>query len=85
MNLQLTQEQEMIVGMVRRFVKEEIQPREINLDPDADALPEADKASLVAKVKEMGLYGLDIPSEYGGPDLDMVLSLIHISEPTRRS
>ena len=72
MNLQLTQEQEMIVGMVRRFVKEEIQPREINLDPDADELPEADKALLVAKVKEMGLYGLDIPSEYGGPDLDMV-------------
>ena len=72
MNLQLTQEQEMIVGMVRRFVKEEIQPREINIDPDADELPEADKALLVAKVKEMGLYGLDIPSEYGGPDLDMV-------------
>lgn len=72
MNLQLTQEQEMIVGMVRRFVKEEIQPREINLDPDADALPEADKLLLIGKVKEMGLYGLDIPSEYGGPDLDMV-------------
>lgn len=72
MDLRLTQEQEMIVGMVRRFVREEIVPLEMNLDPDADALEPADKARLVDKVKQMGLYGLDIPTEYGGPDIDMV-------------
>ena len=72
MNLQLTEEQQMIINMVRRFVSEEILPLEMNLDPDADELSEADSARLVEKVKSMGLYGLDIPVEYGGPELDMV-------------
>jgi alkylation response protein AidB-like acyl-CoA dehydrogenase len=72
MDLKLSEEQEMIVGMVRKFVREEIIPLEINLDPDADMLDPEDKAKLVEKVKQMGLYGLDIPVEYGGPDIDMV-------------
>jgi len=72
MDLKLTQEQEMIVALVRRFVNEEIIPLELNLDPDADTIADDDKTRLVAKVKEMGLYGLDIPVEYGGPDIDMV-------------
>lgn len=72
MDLQLTEEQKMIVATVRRFVSEEIVPLESNLDPDADQLPPGDRERLVAKVKDMGLYGLDIPVEFGGPDLDMV-------------
>lgn len=72
MDFSLTEEQEMIVGMVRRFVREEILPLELDLDPDADALKEEDRTRLVAKTKAMGLYGLDIPPEYGGPDLDLV-------------
>ena len=38
--------------------------------PVTDELPPADAARLVAKVKEMGLYGLDIPPQYGGPEID---------------
>lgn len=72
MKLQLTEEQEMIVAMVRRFVREEILPLELNLDPDADCLEAEDEARLIEKVKAMGLYGMGIPPEYGGPDLDMV-------------
>ncbi len=72
MDFSLTEEQEMIVGMVRRFVREEILPLELDLDPDADALKEEDRTRLVEKTKAMGLYGLDIPPEYGGPDLDLV-------------
>ena len=34
MDFSLTEEQEMIVGMVRRFVREEIVPLELGLDPD---------------------------------------------------
>ena len=71
MDLQLTEEQTLIVDMVRRFVREEILPREMHLDPDADELPVEDKAALVEKTKAMGLYGLDIPVEYGGPDIDL--------------
>ena len=72
MDLSFTQEQEMITGLVRRFVREEILPLELKLDPDADALDAADRDRLISKTKEMGLYGLDIPPEYGGPDIDLV-------------
>ena len=72
MDLSLTQEQEMIIGLVKRFVREEILPLELKLDPDADALDAADRDRLISKTKEMGLYGLDIPPEYGGPDIDLV-------------
>ena len=72
MDFSLTEEQEMIVGMVRRFVREEIVPLELDLDPDADSLKAEDRTRLVEKTKAMGLYGLDIPPEYGGPELDLV-------------
>ncbi|MEZ5559134.1 MAG: acyl-CoA dehydrogenase family protein [Pseudomonadales bacterium] len=72
MDLTLSAEQELVVSMVRRFVREEIVPLELKLDPDADELPAEDKARLVAMTREMGLYGLDIPPEYGGPELDLV-------------
>jgi alkylation response protein AidB-like acyl-CoA dehydrogenase len=71
MNLMPTAEQELIVSMVRRFVREEIVPLELGLDPDADELPAADFVRLRAKVTDMGLYGLDIPPEYGGPEIDL--------------
>ncbi|MDZ7685927.1 MAG: acyl-CoA dehydrogenase family protein [Gammaproteobacteria bacterium] len=76
MELALTEEQELITGMVRRFVREEIVPLEMNLDPDADALDPEDAQRLKRIVQEMGLYGLGIPKEYGGPDLDMVTSTL---------
>ncbi len=72
MNLELTQEQNLIIAMVRRFVREEIVPLELNLDPDADELASEDQARLIEKTKAMGLYGLDIPPEYGGPEIDLV-------------
>ncbi len=72
MNLSLSDEQKLIVDQVRRFVREEIVPLEDSLDPDADALPPEEHARLAGKVEEMGLYGLDIPPEYGGPDVDIV-------------
>lgn len=72
MDLDLTSEQRMLVDMVRRFVREEIVPLEADLDPDADSLPPEHHDRLVGKVREMGLYGVDIPPEYGGPDIDLV-------------
>ena len=62
MNLEPSEEQKAIVAQVRRFVREEIVPLEDKLDPDASELPEELRAPLVAKVKAMGLYGLDIPA-----------------------
>ncbi|NJN51439.1 MAG: cyclohexanecarboxyl-CoA dehydrogenase [Gammaproteobacteria bacterium] len=72
MDLSLTEEQALLVAMVRRFVREEIEPLELNLDPDADEIAPEDYRRLRQKTEAMGLYGLDIPPEYGGPDIDLV-------------
>lgn len=68
----LTEEQTMIVDMVKKFVQQEIIPLENNLDPDADELDPETLSKLVDKTKKMGLYGLDTPPEYGGPEINMV-------------
>ena len=72
MDLALSEAQHMIVNMVRQFVREDIVPLEAHLDPDADELPPTDYDRLVAKTKAMGLYGLDTPPEFGGPDIDLI-------------
>jgi len=70
-DLQLSDEQHLIVETVRRFVHDEIAPLEADLDPDAGELQPEDQVRLVAKTKEMGFYGLDIPEEFGGPGIDV--------------
>ncbi len=72
MDLQPTEQQQLIVDQIRRFVREEIVPLEETLDPDASELPPEDFERLRNKVREMGFYGLDIPAEYGGPGIDLV-------------
>ncbi|MGI9643078.1 MAG: acyl-CoA dehydrogenase family protein, partial [Acidimicrobiia bacterium] len=72
MDLLPSEEQQLLIDMVRRFVREEILPLELDLDPDADQLAPADAERLTAKTREMGLYGLGIPPEFGGPEVDLV-------------
>ena len=76
MGFLLTEEQTMIVDMVRRFVRDEILPLEMTLDPDADEVAPEVLTKLVDKTKAMGLYGLDTPPEFGGPDIDMVTRVL---------
>ena len=72
MELALSEEQQLILDLVRRFVREEVLPLEEDLDPDADELAPEDLERLSDITKDMGLYGLDTPPAYGGPDIDMV-------------
>ena len=86
MDLSLTEEQQLIVNMIRRFVREDVAPLEDSLDPDEDTLPPELFGRLVKKTKEMGLYGLGIPPEYGGPDIDiMTRTLIAIEYSQHRA
>ena len=80
MDLSLTEEQQLIVNMIRRFVREEVAPLEDSLDPDEDTLPPELFGRLVKKTKEMGLYGLGIPPEYGGPDIDIMTRTLIATE-----
>jgi len=76
MDFEPSSEQQMLIDQVRRYVREEIIPLEAKLDPDAAELDPADHARLVEKTKAMGLFGIDIPKEFGGPDIDIVTRVL---------
>ena len=86
MDFEMSAEQALIIDQVRRFVREEVVPLEARLDPDASRLEPEDQARLVGIVRRMGLYGLGIPSEFGGPDVDIVTqTLIAIETSQHRA
>ena len=58
---ELTTEQQEIVAAVREFVDRDVIPHASRLEHD-DEFPE----SMVATMREMGLFGTTIPEEYGG-------------------
>lgn len=78
-----TQEQQALIDLVRRFVREEILPLEADLDPDASELRPEDAARLEAKVRALGLYGMDVPEEFGGAGLDVMTRTLLAFEMTQ--
>ncbi|MGB8713770.1 MAG: acyl-CoA dehydrogenase family protein, partial [Onishia taeanensis] len=55
-----------LLDTLARFVRERLIPNEARL-ADEDAVP----AEILSEMKEMGLFGLSIPEEYGGLGLTM--------------
>jgi acyl-CoA dehydrogenase len=55
-----------LLGTVRRFVAERLRPLEAQV-AEADEVP----PEIVAEMRELGLFGLSIPEEYGGLGLTM--------------
>lgn len=55
-----------LLGALDRFVSERLIPNEHRVAVE-DAIP----ADLVAEIREMGLFGMSIPEEYGGLGLSM--------------
>ena len=68
MNFGLTEEQEMIVTTVRRFVEEEIFPHEAEVERTGVVRPEVAEA-IKAKTQELGFYACNFPEEVGGAGL----------------
>jgi acyl-CoA dehydrogenase len=66
MPVKLAPEVTALVDEVRRFIRKEVDPRSREIE-ESDAIPD----ELVAKAREMGLFGLTIPEEYGGSGLDL--------------
>lgn len=67
---ELTNELKALRNKYRRFNAEEIIPLETKVDYDAERLPKDDHERLVKKTKAEGLWGPNVPREYGGQDLD---------------
>src|SRR5580765_2996996 len=78
MNLDLTQEQQLVRDTVREFAREKVAPVAEELDREHRFPYE-----LVAELAELGLMGLPLPEEYGGAGGDTVSYAIAIEELTR--
>ena len=77
MNFELPEEIALLQKTVRRFVEEELIPLEKKV-PDADELPADVQAKLESKTKELGLWLLEVPQEYGGAGLScLAISVIY--------
>ena len=64
--------------MVRQFVDEQIIPKAEHYD-GADEYPEP----IVEQMKELGLFGVTIPEEYGGMGLDLTTYTMIVEELSR--
>jgi alkylation response protein AidB-like acyl-CoA dehydrogenase len=73
-----TDEQKAITEMVRQFVDKEIIPVAGEFDHE-DKFPEA----IVEQMKELGLFGVTIPEEYGGMGLDLTTYAMIVEELSR--
>jgi acyl-CoA dehydrogenase len=69
LQFELSEEHQMLVETVRRFVEEELYPHE-DLVEASDEIPEALAGAIQAKAIELGLYAANMPAEVGGGGLD---------------
>jgi alkylation response protein AidB-like acyl-CoA dehydrogenase len=76
--LEKTDEQKAITDMVRQFVDEQIIPKAEHYDHE-DEFPEP----IVEQMKELGLFGVTIPEEYGGMGLDLTTYAMIVEELSR--
>src|SRR3954452_9519126 len=73
-----TEEQRAITEMVRQFVDEQVIPIAEEHDHQ-DKFPEG----VVEQMKELGMFGVTIPEEYGGTGLDMTTYAMIVEELSR--
>ncbi len=76
--LDQTDEQKMMTDMVHQFVDEQIIPTAGKYDHE-DTFPEP----IVEQMKELGLFGVTIPEEYGGMGLDLTTYAMIVEELSR--
>lgn len=65
-------------AQTRHFVETEVEPFSNEIE-ETDAIP----ASLEQKIKEMGLFGMAVPKEYGGRGLNVLETCIVMEELAR--
>lgn len=89
MNFELAQEHAMLKDLVRKFVRDQLLPREAaviareNQGLGTYLTPE-ETAEVDAVSRELGLWGLDAPEEVGGMNLPMV-AMVGVSEELGRT
>lgn len=79
MDLQFTEEQQMMRSMVKDFAKAEIEPFIPRME--AGEFPR----DILKKMGELGLMGITVPEKYGGSDMDFTSYIIAIHELSKVS
>src|SRR6201994_841192 len=74
----ITDEQKALSEMVHQFADEQILPNAEHYDHE-DEFPEP----IVEQMKELGLFGVTIPEEYGGMGLDLTTYAMIVEELSR--
>lgn len=74
----VTTERDLIIGTIRRFVEKEVMPVASELE-HRNEYPH----DLVRQMKEMGLFGLNIPEQYGGAEVDTTTFAMVFEEISR--
>ena len=85
----LAEEHRMVRDLVMKFVERDLMPLEpAVLKRESEGgkygLTEAEEGPLLAKCKELGLWGLDVPEEFGGAYLPLA-ALMAIEEEMGRT
>lgn len=78
MDFELTDEQQMFQDVLRSFVSEHIKPVVREYEREGRYPSE-----IVAKMAEMGLFGITVPAEFGGLGLDVVSMSLVFEEISR--
>src|SRR5215216_2153844 len=73
-----TDDQKDIIAMIRQFADEQILPNAEHFDHE-DEFPQ----DIVDQMKELGLFGVTIPEEYGGMGLDLTTYVMIVEELSR--
>lgn len=88
MDFDLPEDVRMVQDVVARFVRTELMPHERTVIrreaerglTDAPLLPPETTEALQRKTKEIGLWGIDVPTEYGGQGLGTLTKIAVIEE-----
>jgi len=78
MDFELTEEQQMVRDMARRFAEAEIKPKAAELDRNHEH-----PADIIRQLGDLKMLGIAVPEEYGGGGMDnvsYVLALIEVSK-----
>jgi acyl-CoA dehydrogenase len=89
MDFELCEEHRMLKDLVARFVRDELIPLEPKVLAreavgEGSRLTPEEKAKVDAVSKELGLWGLDAPEEFGGADLPTV-AMVGVNEEIGRT
>jgi alkylation response protein AidB-like acyl-CoA dehydrogenase len=78
MDFSFNENQKMVQEMVRRFAKEQIEPKAAEIDASREFPKEN-----IRKMTELGLLGMIVPEKYGGAGFDFVSLAIAVEEISR--